>query len=289
MNLFSLYARRQMAVPKVAARMLGAKGGGLAPKFQPRSVQALFRPSVETAYGTGYDMLSSGVAGLGEGLTLIGGKTTSFQTVVPSGGSSFVSQPSGGSGFVSITKGAIAPSTSGGLVSLTTSGTTSNRLRNLFADPSGMGTQVNHAVRFEKMVLLDYRSMTRTELWSYIQSLLRHIQVAKDAISGNPANKAELIVERDTTTKIFDEAVAYYEQEVRAEDARRLAAAKIEDARLKQNEADAQKRILEDQSKLLDTGVNQGASTAAGGFNYWWLAAGAAGLAVVAVVFKGRK
>lgn len=66
MNLFNLNAKRQISAQAAAARLIGARGGGLPAAFQPAG--AVYRAMNADSYGVGYDMLSTGYSGQVSGL-----------------------------------------------------------------------------------------------------------------------------------------------------------------------------------------------------------------------------
>jgi hypothetical protein len=248
MNLLNLYAQRQMAVKTVAARMVGARGGGLPLGFRPAG--QLYRPANANSYGVGYDILSTGYGGQVSGFGLVNTGPGSQATLEAE---YVASQSTFESGSFSKDRSTDINAWVGG------GGKVGPTIPTL-VKPPGPTVQT-----FEQWVA-NLETLSQTALLALIESLKRQVANSKAALA-NPnadaAYKAVVKAEYDDEVRRLNAALAVYEREVRADDARRI------------NEA----RIREQQS----------GQTAEGGFSWWWLLAGAAGLAVVGVLYKGKK
>ena len=251
MNLLNLYAQRQIAVKGIAGRMVGARSGGLPLAFRPAG--QLYRPANANSYGIGYDILSTGYSGQVAGLGFT--PDESFTMAALDAKNNPVTGESGS--FSTDRSGAITQWVGGG-------GKVGPGVQQYKPPVSPITVQT-----FEQWVA-NLETLSQTALLALIETLKRQVANSRAALA-NPnadaAYKAVVKAEYDDEVRRLNAALAVYEREVRADDARRFA------------EAEARRKALQEQS----------GQVAESGFSWWWLLAGAAGLAVAGVLYKGKK
>ena len=247
MNLFNLYAQRQMMTKTVAARMVGARSGGLPVAFRP-SVKTFRQPN-SNSYGVSYNILDTGSQGHVAGFGLVNtgpGSQAALEAEYVASQSTF-------------TTGTVGTKTAdmSALV---------QQMQNPAATPWTAPPVSKMVVQTLEQWVASLETLSRDQLAAVIDNLKRIVANSLAALRSTaiaPAQKVTLQAAYDDEVRRLNAALAVYERDVRADDARRIKEASMRE--------------------------QQSGQVAEGGIPWGWVFAGLAGLAAFGVVYAGKK